>query len=71
MCVCVLYIYIYIYILYKHTHTRVRVCVCVCVCVVHSISFQTFLYRHLKLSKTLENSVSYSYTSYEMTDQLL
>ena len=37
--------------------------------VVHSISFQTFLYRHLKLVQTLENSVSYCYASYEMTDQ--
>ena len=37
--------------------------------VVPSISFQTILYRHLKLSKTLENSVCYCYTSYEMTDQ--
>ena len=37
-----------------------------------SISFQRFfLYRHLKLSYTLENSVSYYYTSYEMTDQFL
>ena len=32
---------------------------------VPSISFQTFLYRHLKLS------VCYYYTSYEMTDQFL
>ena len=39
--------------------------------VVHSISFQTFLYRHLKSSQTLENSVCYCYTSYEMTDQFL
>ena len=30
-----------------------------------------FLYRHLKLSKTLEKSVCYCYTSYEMTDQFL
>ena len=37
---------------------------CVCVCVVHSISFQTFLYRHSKLSKTLKNSVCYCYTSW-------
>ena len=37
--------------------------------VVPSISFQTFLYRHLKLSWTLENSLCYCYTSYEMTDQ--
>ena len=29
------------------------------------------MYRHLKLSKTLENSVCYCYTSYEMTDQFL
>ena len=39
--------------------------------VVNSISFQTFLYRHLKLSYTLENSVSYCLTSCEMTDQVL
>ena len=39
--------------------------------VVPSISFQTFLCRHLKLSLTLENSVCYCYTSYEMTDQFL
>ena len=30
-----------------------------------------FLYRHLKLSLTLENSVCYCYTSYVMTDQFL
>ena len=34
-----------------------------------SISFQTFLYRHLKLSLTLESPLCYCYTSYEMTDQ--
>ena len=39
--------------------------------VLHSISFHTFLYRHLELSQTLYNSVCYSYTSYEMTDQFL
>ena len=39
--------------------------------VVSSISFQIFLYRHLKLSYTLENSVCYCYTSYKMTDQFL
>ena len=39
--------------------------------VMHSISFQTFLYRHLKLSYTLEHSVCYCYTSYEMTGQFL
>ena len=39
--------------------------------VVPSISFQTFLHRHFKLSQTLENSVCYWYTSYEMTDQFL
>ena len=33
--------------------------------------FQTFLYRHLKLSLTFENSLCYCYTSYEMTDQFL
>ena len=33
----------------------------------HSISFQTFLYRYLKF----ENSVCYCYTSYEVTDQFL
>ena len=52
-----IYIYIYIYILYIY--------------VVNSISFQTFLYEHLKLTKTLENSVWYCYTTYEMTDQFL
>ena len=30
-----------------------------------------FLYRHLKLSLSLENSVCYCYTSYEITDQFL
>ena len=41
--------------------------------VVHSIRFQTFffLYRHFKLFWTLENSVCYCYTSYEMTDKFL
>ena len=33
--------------------------------------FPDFLYRHLKLSYTLENSVSYCYTFYETTDQFL
>ena len=36
--------------------------------VVHSIRFQTYLCRHLKLSLTHEISVCYCYTSYEMTD---
>ena len=53
----------------------VCVCVCVCGCVcVHaalSISFHTFLLRHLKLSETHENSVCYCYTSIEITDQFL
>ena len=35
----------------------------------HSIRFQNFLYRHLKLK--LENSLCYCDTSYEMTDQFL
>ena len=39
--------------------------------VVHSIGFQTFWYWHLKLSLTLENSVLYCHTCYEMTDQFL
>ena len=30
-----------------------------------------FSYGHLELSLTLENSVCYCYTSYEMTDQFL
>ena len=38
---------------------------------VHSISFQTFLYRHLQLSSTLEHLICYCYTYYEMTDQFL
>ena len=38
---------------------------------VHLIGFQTFLYSHLKLSQTLENSVCYYYTTYEITDQCL
>ena len=33
--------------------------------------FRLFLYRHLKLSETLENSLGYCYTSYEMTGQFL
>ena len=37
----------------------------------HTISFQTFLYGHLKLLQTLDNSVCYCYISYEMTDQFL
>ena len=36
-----------------------------------SICFQTSLYRHLKLSQTLGNSMCYCYTSYEMTDPFL
>ena len=39
--------------------------------VVTSISFQTFLCRHLQLSLTLENSPCYCYTSYEMIDHFL
>ena len=35
----------------------------------NSISFQTFLCRHIKLSQTLENALCYTY--YEMTDQVL
>ena len=38
---------------------------------VNSTSFQTFLYRHFKLSKTLVNSVCYCYTCDEMTDKFL
>ena len=38
---------------------------------VPSIFFQTYLYRYLKLSQTLEHSVYYFYTSYEMTDRFL
>ena len=37
---------------------------------VHSISSKLFLYMHLKLSKTLENSVCCFYTSYGMTYQI-
>ena len=39
--------------------------------VVPSISFQIFLNKHLKLSETLNNSVCYCYSSYEMTHQFL
>ena len=35
------------------------------------IQYVSFLYRHLKLTYTFENSVCYCYTSYEMTDQFL
>ena len=35
----------------------------------YSIRFPTFLYTHLRLSPTLENSGCYCNTSYEMTDQ--
>ena len=35
------------------------------------ISFQSFLFRHLKLSKTLENSVCYYYKFYNKSDQFL
>ena len=42
---------------------------CTCyIYVVHSIGFQTFLYRRSKLLKTLENSLCYCYTSYQMTN---
>ena len=43
----------------------IYMCVCVCVWSLH------FLYRHLILSYTHENSVCYCYTSHEMTDQFL
>ena len=46
----------------QHTHTHIYIYIYM----VNSISFQTFLYRHLKLSQTLENSVCYCYTSYQV-----
>ena len=45
--------------------------ICIYIYVWHSKHFQSFLFRHLELSWTLENSVGYCYTSYEMSDQLL
>ena len=39
--------------------------------VVPSISFQTFLYRHLKLAQSLENAVCYCSTSYDLTNQFM
>ena len=36
--------------------------------VMPSINYRTFLYRHLKLSWTIENSGCYCYTTYEMID---
>ena len=60
---------------YRYTYILIHICIYtqhhIHIYVVHSISCQTFLYRHLKLSKTLENSVCYCYTSYEITDQFL
>ena len=50
-----IYVYIYIYI-YIYIYAM------------NSISSRTFLYRHLQLSETLENSVCYCYISYERTD---
>ena len=58
-------------------------CVCVCVCVhlfiikIHVCNIYTwciqyvtklFFYRNLKLAWTLENSLCYCYTAYEMTN---
>ena len=70
------YIYIYVHTnihTYTHIYTYIyaHIYIYICIYVVHSISFQTFLDRHLNLSKTLENSPCYCYTSYEMTDQVL
>ena len=67
-----IYIYIYIYIQIDRQNDRQKEKVClwmINIYVVPSISFQTFLYRHLKLSQTLGHSVCYCYISYEMTDQ--
>ena len=56
-----MHIYIYIYIIYIYIYIRG--------------SFNKFpdffLYRILELSYTLENSLCYCYTSYEITDQFL
>ena len=52
----------------------VRVCVCVCVCLFVCGSFHKFLdifVQALNLSLTLEYSVCYCYTSYEITDEFL
>ena len=56
---------------HTHTHTHIYIYIYIYIHVVHSISFQTFLYRHLKWSYAHENSPCYCYTSYEMTDQFL
>ena len=48
------------------THTHTYMCIYI---YIYIYIFQTFSFGHLKLSKTLENSLCYCYTSYEMTDQ--
>ena len=77
---CMLYHNLYLYrncYTYSHMHFCTQICTPKArnaysvTNVVPSVCFKTFLYRHLKLSKTLENSLCYCYTSYEMTDQFL
>ena len=76
--VFLIYIYIYKYLelrtyahTYAHKHSNSWTHTHNHIYVVHSISFRTFLYRHLKLAETLENSVGHWYTSYETTDHFL
>ena len=59
--ICMQYMYIYTNTHYIYIYTNE----------VPSIRFQTFLYRYLKLSLILENSVCHCYTFYEMTDRFL
>ena len=70
-----IFIYIYIYVLLNynniHMYNIELLYIYIYIYDVPSISFQTFLERHLKLLLTLEHSVCYCYTSYEMTDQSL
>ena len=82
-----IYIYIYVCVSCVCVCVCVCGCVCMCVCVCLCVNIYLYVYTyirgeydkfpdffsygHLKLSLTLENSLCYRYTSYEMTDQSL
>ena len=51
--------------IYIYTYT------CIYILDMHMVSFQTFFIWAFKIDVTLENSVCYCYTSYEMTGQFL
>ena len=62
------------YCTHTHTHTHTQTCIYIYIYIYMFECLQEvsrlFWYMHLKLSKTLEHSVCYCYTSIEMSDQL-